>query len=72
MTTCLGSENSHGYSPIADVSIPNGYISNQLIFHSFVMNAGVTRRRWEHAELECQRLGIELTKTSQVFIHTSF
>jgi len=34
-------------------------------FLSFVVNTGVNRRRWEHAELECQRLGIELTKASQ-------
>lgn len=34
-------------------------------FLSFVVNAGVNRRRWEHAELECQRLGIELTKASK-------
>jgi len=33
-------------------------------FHEFVNN-GVSRQRWEHAELECQRLSIELTKCSQ-------
>jgi len=33
-------------------------------FLQFV-NSGVSRQRWEHAELECQRLSIELTKCSQ-------
>jgi len=34
-------------------------------FLQFVVNTGVSRQRWEHAELECQRLRIELTKCSQ-------
>jgi len=34
-------------------------------FLRFVLNAGTNRRRWEHAELECQRLFIELTKSSK-------
>lgn len=34
-------------------------------FLSFVVNAGLNRRRWECAELEAQRLGIELAKISQ-------
>jgi hypothetical protein len=34
-------------------------------FLRFVLNAGLNRRRWENAELECQRLGIELTKAAQ-------
>jgi hypothetical protein len=37
-----------------------------LLVFRFVVNAGVNRRRWEHAELECQRLNIELTRASQV------
>merc|ERR1712179_825087 len=32
---------------------------------SYVGNSEVSRQRWEHAELECQRLSIELTKCSQ-------
>ena len=32
----------------------------------FVRNAGQNRKRWEHAELECQRLVIELTKADKV------
>jgi len=34
-------------------------------FLRFVMNAGQNRKRWEHAELECQRLMIELTKADK-------
>jgi len=34
-------------------------------FLKFVVNSEVSRQRWEHAELECQRLSIELTKCSQ-------
>jgi len=34
-------------------------------FLKFVQNSEVSRQRWEHAELECQRLSIELTKCSQ-------
>jgi len=34
-------------------------------FLNFVGNSEVSRQRWEHAELECQRLSIELTKCSQ-------
>jgi len=34
-------------------------------FLTFVENSEVSRQRWEHAELECQRLSIELTKCSQ-------
>jgi len=34
-------------------------------FRTYVENSEVSRQRWEHAELECQRLSIELTKCSQ-------
>jgi len=34
-------------------------------FLRFVRNAGQNRKRWEHAELECQRLVIELTKADK-------
>lgn len=34
-------------------------------FLTYVGNSEVSRQRWEHAELECQRLSIELTKCSQ-------
>eukprot|EP00092_Neocalanus_flemingeri_P040279 GFUD01043873.1.p1 GENE.GFUD01043873.1~~GFUD01043873.1.p1 ORF type:complete len:352 (+),score=99.33 GFUD01043873.1:146-1201(+) len=34
-------------------------------FLKFVVNSEVSRQRWEHAELECQRLNIELAKCSQ-------
>eukprot|EP00092_Neocalanus_flemingeri_P007044 GFUD01007608.1.p1 GENE.GFUD01007608.1~~GFUD01007608.1.p1 ORF type:complete len:350 (+),score=102.08 GFUD01007608.1:133-1182(+) len=34
-------------------------------FLKFVVNSEVSRQRWEHAELECQRLSIELAKCSQ-------
>jgi len=37
-------------------------------FLRFVENAVVNRRRWECAELEAQRLGIELTKASQEIV----
>jgi len=33
-------------------------------FLTFAENSEVSRQRWEHAELECQRLSIELTKCS--------
>lgn len=39
--------------------------SSEEEFLRFVVNIGVARRRWENAELECQRLNIELTKASQ-------
>jgi len=34
-------------------------------FLRFVINASLNRRSWEHAELECQRLSLELTKASR-------
>lgn len=34
-------------------------------FLKFVVNSEVSRQRWENAELECQRLSIELTKCTQ-------
>jgi hypothetical protein len=34
-------------------------------FLEFVQGAGRARQRWEHAELECQRLAIELARSSQ-------
>jgi len=34
-------------------------------FVKYVKNSEVSRQRWENAELECQRLSIELTKCSQ-------
>lgn len=39
--------------------------TSEEAFLSFVVNAGINRRRWEHAELECKRLSIELTRASQ-------
>jgi len=39
--------------------------SSEDEFYRFVLNAEVNRRRWENAEIECQRLSIELTKASQ-------
>jgi len=33
-------------------------------FLTYAKNSEVSRQRWEHAELECQRLSIELTKCS--------
>eukprot|EP00092_Neocalanus_flemingeri_P028229 GFUD01030655.1.p1 GENE.GFUD01030655.1~~GFUD01030655.1.p1 ORF type:complete len:352 (+),score=107.66 GFUD01030655.1:96-1151(+) len=34
-------------------------------FLKFVVNNEVSRQRWEHAELECQKLSLELAKCSQ-------
>jgi len=39
--------------------------ANEEKFLEFVKNAEVWRKRWENAELECQRLSIELTKEAQ-------
>lgn len=39
--------------------------ANEDKFLEFVKNAEVWRKRWENAELECQRLSIELTKEAQ-------
>jgi len=53
---------------VYDEMVRNGAIlaeGSEAEFLSYVENSEVSRQRWEHAELECQRLSIELTKCSQ-------
>jgi len=53
---------------VYDEMVRNGAIlaeGSEVEFLSYVENSEVSRQRWEHAELECQRLSIELTKCSQ-------
>jgi len=53
---------------VYDDLVRNGAIltdGSEPEFLTYVGNSEVSRQRWEHAELECQRLSIELTRCSQ-------